>query len=408
LIDASFSPGKAAAMITGRDFVVLSDDWNGLPTSAIHLFRRLARHNRVFWFNTVGRLPRLSRADAGKVLRTIGSWVRPGPRQTATTVDDHAGVHVVTPVMVPWFKLLVRRFNRASLLGKYRTLCRRHDIADPIVVTTFPHAVDFMKAVPGATRVYYCVDDFLDYPGVNHADWAKMEAELLGCIDGLVVTSRHLAGKRTIDCPLLHLPHGVEYEHFQQAAPAPVPALETLPRPVVGFFGLIGAWVDQALIANLSELFPNVSFVLLGRSEVSLQRLTGRPNVHSLGYVPYAQLPRYARCFDVGLIPFVLNRLTRAINPLKLMEYFALGLPVLSTRLPELETIEGPMRLAVIPDEFCGGLREVLAMRGERTAQDARAVARRNTWDQRVEQLSEFLAALRPRCRAEPGYQEVA
>src|SRR5215831_7174842 len=99
-------------MISGRDLVVLSDDFHGLPTSAIHLFRLLARQNRVFWFNTVGRLPRPSRADLGKVLRTMRGWLggkAPGPAATP-------GVAVVSPVMVPWFKSPGRRFNRASFL----------------------------------------------------------------------------------------------------------------------------------------------------------------------------------------------------------------------------------------------------------------------------------------------------
>jgi glycosyltransferase involved in cell wall biosynthesis len=297
--------------------------------------------------------------------------------------------------MVPWFKPLVRRFNRFSLLRKYRKLCLRHEITDPILLTTFPYAVDFLKAVPDAVKVYYCVDDFLDYPGVNQRDWARMEAELLGTVDGLIVTARTLAHKRVTDCPLLHLPHGVDYEHFQVPADAaPVPALEALPRPVVGFFGLLSSWVDQEVIADLSEHVPEVSFVLLGRSEVGLERLAARPNVHCLGFVPYAELPRYARYFDVGLIPFVLNRLTRAVNPVKLMEYLALGVPVLSTRLPELETMDGPIHLAETRAEFRAGLRAALARCGPEARAEARAVARQNTWDRRAEQLSEFLEAL--------------
>jgi glycosyltransferase involved in cell wall biosynthesis len=386
-------------MITGRDFVVLSDNWHGLPTSAIHLFRRLARHNRVFWFNTIGRFPRLTQADAGKVLRTLGSWVRPRRcRRPEETAAEEAGVHVVNPVMVPWFKPFVRRFNRRSLLRKYAQLCDRHGITDPILVTTFPYAVDFLRAVPEGLKVYYCVDDFLDYPGVNHADWAVMEEELLGSVDALVVTSRDLMRKRTDSCPLLHLPHGVDFDHFHEvlARPPAVPALEALPRPIVGFFGLISEWVDLELIAYLSEQFPSASFVLLGRADVDLGPIAHRPNVHPLGFVPYAELPGHARYFDVGLIPFVLNRLTRAVNPLKLMEYFALGLPVLSTRLPELEGMEGPLRLAVTKEEFAQGLEEILERGPGFEAEEAVAAARLNTWDHRVEQLSEFLEQLEP------------
>jgi glycosyltransferase involved in cell wall biosynthesis len=386
-------------MITGRDFVVLSDDWNGLPTSAIHLFRRLAMRNRVFWFNTIGRFPRLTRGDAGKVLRTLGAWARRSGRGRAETPDTGAaGVRVVSPVMVPWFKPWVRRFNCRSLVAKYRRLCDRYEIRDPFLVTTFPHAVDFFQAVAEGTKVYYCVDNFLDYPGVNHADWAVMEGELSRTVDALVVTSRDLARKRLTDCPLLHLPHGVDFDHFVAATihPVKVLALEGLPRPIVGFFGLVGAWVDQPLIAHLSEAFPEVSFVLIGRADVDTGPLAGRRNVHRLGLVPYADLPAHARYFDVGLIPFVQNRLTRAVNPLKLMEYFALGLPVLSTRLPELERAQGPLWLAQTREEFRAGLADLLGRLATFDAEEARLAARANTWDARVEQLSAFLQELVP------------
>src|SRR5439155_2065470 len=109
-------------------------------------------------------------------------WALGRRQASANALPD--GIHLVNPIMVPWFKPLVRRFNSFSLRRRYRKLCARHAIVDPIVLTTFPYGVDFLKAVPDATRVYYCVDDFLDYPGVNHADWARMEAELLDAVDG--------------------------------------------------------------------------------------------------------------------------------------------------------------------------------------------------------------------------------
>jgi glycosyltransferase involved in cell wall biosynthesis len=381
-------------VIAGRDFIVLSDDWNGLPTSAIHLFKRLASTNRVFWFNTVGRMPRPSLADARKVISTLGGWAvkRIQPR-TKIAAGTPQNLHVASPMMLPWFKPAIRRFNQASMFRKYERLRAEHGIVDPIVITTFPYNVDFLKRVPGGLKLYYCVDDFLDYPGVNHADWAVMEADLVRSVDGIVVTSRDLERKRTQNCPLLHLPHGTDFEHFHDAVvrSEPEPRMESIKHPIVGFFGLISEWVDRELISRLSEAFPDSSFVLLGRAEAQLGRLATQPNVHNLGWVPYAELPRYARYFDVGLIPFVLNQLTRAVNPLKLMEYFALGLPVLATRLPELESIPGPLHLAETVDEFQAGLAVILAGDPKSMAEAAICVARENTWEARVEQLSEFI-----------------
>jgi glycosyltransferase involved in cell wall biosynthesis len=388
-------------MISGRDFVVFSDNWDGpghgLPTSAIHLFRRLAARNRVFWFNTLSRLPRPNQGDVSKVAQALGSWVK-GRRTRPAPADVTVGVHVGSPLMVPWFKPVVRRFNGAAMRRTYDRLRQSHGIDNPVVVTTAPYGADHVAAVDGGTKVYYCVDEFLDYPGVNHRDMAAMESDLLGAIDALVVTSRDLERKRRGDCPMLRLPHGVDFDHFHGAVVRAErePRMEGFRRPIVGFFGVISEWVDQGVIARLSEQFRDASFVILGRADVDLRPLAGRPNVHYLGPVPYRELPRYARYFDVGLIPFVLNDLTRAVFPLKLFEYFALGLPVLATRLPDLEAVEGPIRLALSDDEFQKGLAELLGHNPELTAEAAFAAARANTWDSRVEQLSRFLEGLTP------------
>ena len=382
-------------MIADRDFVVISDDWNGLPTSAIHLFRMLARRNRVFWFNAIGRLPRPTWTDAGKVLGTLGNWLA-SSRQADPSTPQTGGVRVVSPLMIPWFKRPIRRFNLGCFLRKYRTLASEHNVAHPIVVTTFSIAADFLAAIPDALKIYYCVDDFLDYPGVNRADWARMESDLLSSVDGLVVTCRTLARKRANNCPLLHLPHGVDFEHFHSAVGSgePQPRMESMAHPIVGFFGLLGEWVDLEIISRLSRSFPDCSFVLLGRAEIDLRPLHSLPNVHYLGWVPYQDLPRYACYFDVGLIPFVLNNLTRAVNPLKLMEYFALGLPVLATRLPELEDLSDALRLAVHPEEFCSALSEILHTGPEAFREEAIACARANTWDARAEEFSHFVESI--------------
>ena len=82
---------------------------------------------------------------------------------------------------------------------------------------------------------------------------------------GKTVTSRHLARKRVNGCPLLHLPHGVDVDHFAGSAERDkvVPALEHLPRPIVGFFGLLGPWFDRELLIHLSEVFSAGQFLFM-------------------------------------------------------------------------------------------------------------------------------------------------
>ena len=385
-------------MIQQADFVVLSDDWYGLPTSAMHLFRHIAREHRVFWFNMINRMPRLAWKDAQKAGRVVRNWARHTTRAGERSNGESAALenlHVSTPFMVPCFNTPIRRLNRRTLLGHYRRLARRYQIQDPVVVTVFPSGVDFVQAVGAKAKVYYCFDDFLEYPGLNPRHWRRMEEDLLHVVDAIVTTSKGLEEKNTTSRPSLYLPHGVDFEHFSRnpAELSPQPQMEAIRRPIVGFFGLISTWVDLDLVVRMSKAFPDVSFVLIGKADVSVDQLRDCPNVHRFDAVPYAQLPEYARYFDIGLIPFRINKLTVAVNPLKLMEYFALGLPVLSTRLPEVEALDGPAWLASTADEFCDSLRLLLPTCAAHKSA-ARDVARRSSWEQRAGDLCKFLETL--------------
>jgi glycosyltransferase involved in cell wall biosynthesis len=387
-------------MISGRDFIVIADEWDGHPTCTSHLFRQISRHARVFWLTTVNRMPCVNWGDAQKTIQTLAGWGmrRFNARATGGKPGSSAidGPHVVAPIMVPWFKPWGRRFNCRSLLRAYHRIASEYNIVDPIIVTMFPSAVDFMKAVNCPLKVYYCVDEWLELPGIHRRDWELMENELLDHADALIVTSRDLERKGRSCCPIMYLPHGVDIEHFSRDAinAHAIPRLSQLRRPIVGFFGVIGEWVDLDLVATMARTNPEVSFVLIGKSIVSMGLVAKCSNVHYLGAVPYAELPSYGRHFDVGLIPFTVNRLTKAVNPLKLMEYYALGLPVLATRLPELEIAPGPAELASNAQEFCDKLGAILSHEGDHYRPHALEVARRNTWQERAEQFSAFVESL--------------
>src|SRR5262249_57257775 len=97
--------------------------------------------------------------------------------------------------------------------------------------------------------------------------------------------------------------------------------------------------------------------VLLGSSAPDMSPREGARNVHSLGRKPYADLPRYAKAFDVALMPFEVNELTLASNPLKVREYLAAGLPVVSTAIPEVERLG----LCRVGSDADGVVREIAA-----------------------------------------------
>jgi len=382
-----------------HDTIFFSDDRSSIPTSTMHIADQIAAGtiagaNRVFWVNIYTRLPKLSEfKKAFRILTQRGTQPAVNQQDTGSTIISS------TPIQIPWFGIPARKFNGYFASRLFQKLVKQYDIHHPILVTNFPCAVDAFHSIrqfaPHVPQIYYCVDDYTEYPGLHSQHWKTMEQELFSIVDGAAFTSRDLMQnkQRRKTLPSLYLPHGVDYAHFacENAERVPIAALEKIKKPIVGFFGTMDTWVDISAIAYLAKRFPQCSFVVIGRSVVPPTVLAGLENVHSLGQIPYSELPQYARYFDVGLIPFVMNDLTKAVNPLKLMEYYAIGIPVISTRLPDIVDVPGPLYFADTHEEYGNHLDTILRSDLSELRRQAQEVARQNSWLARAESFIQFV-----------------
>jgi glycosyltransferase involved in cell wall biosynthesis len=157
--------------------------------------------------------------------------------------------------------------------------------------------------------------------------------------------------------------------------------------PVIGFFGLLSDWVDVDYIAAVAKARPNWTIELLGRVDTDIRALDGLANVQFKSAVPFSELPAAARGFDVGLIPFRINALTRAVNPLKLLEYFAMGLPVVSTNLPEVARFQPAALIAETPEHAVSTIESILSSESDEKREARMRIARANSWERRAEDL---------------------
>jgi glycosyltransferase involved in cell wall biosynthesis len=147
------------------------------------------------------------------------------------------------------------------------------------------------------------------------------------------------------------------------------------------------------MLEECARRMPDTAFVIVGPAMQSAPAWTGRPNVRLLGPRPYEQIPTYMRHADVGIIPFKPGLLVHAVNPLKLYEYMAAGLPVVATEWEELKQMNSPALLATDADGFCRQLQAAFAMKN-----DARWLryATANSWEHRFAQV---MAAVEPLLR---------
>jgi glycosyltransferase involved in cell wall biosynthesis len=191
-----------------------------------------------------------------------------------------------------------------------------------------------------------------------------MDADLLRAADQVFVASpRLLESKRLLNRSAVHAPHGVDVDLFSTAADASMPVAEGakhLSHPVIGFYGLIEAWIDLDLIAYLASRRPQWTFVMIGRLAVDPGPLRGMPNVLFPGPQPYESLPRWAAAFDVAIIPYRLTRQVINSNPLKLREYLATGKPVVAVSAPEIDQFAPYVRIANTPEQFLAHVDDAL------------------------------------------------
>lgn len=186
---------------------------------------------------------------------------------------------------------------------------------------------------------------------------ARLEREVAGRVDLVAYTALHLReyveslGPRDV----LHLPNGVNLDHFANGDRTPSPEFAALRRPIAIYVGAMDEWFDFNLVQAAAERLPEVSFVLIGPDRLARQRLRPLRNLHLLGRRPYANLPAYLHHADVGLIPFDIvghEHLVRSVHPLKLYEYLACGLPVVATEWEELRALHSPAVLSATREGF--------------------------------------------------------
>lgn len=189
--------------------------------------------------------------------------------------------------------------------------------------------------------------------------------------------------ERETDRPLILLGNGVESAHFE--TPRALPAeLASLPRPLIGYVGLLSHFLDFSLLETLRRNRRGGTLVLIGpgspATDAAVAELAAREGVAVLGSRPYAELPGYMQALDVGVIPFRADDpFVQGINPNKVYQYLAAGVPVITTPVLDLAPRSPELQFAASESEWTNALGAALAAGPDREAR--RAIARGHDWD---------------------------
>lgn len=257
----------------------------------------------------------------------------------------------------------------------------------------------FVDLVPAAAVVYDVMDEFSGFKGAA-ADLPEREAALLARADVVFAGGRSIHEyKRQLRPEAMLFPSGVDAAHFAQALDgrtSVAPELAGLPRPVLGYYGVIDERIDLPLLARLAAAEPAWTIAMVGPvRKIDEDDLPCASNIHYFGQQSYERLPAFLKGFDVCLMPFAGNAATRRISPTKALEYMAAHKPVVSSPVPDV--VANWSEIVWIADSaagFAGAVREILtepfAHKAERARREREVIAR-NGWDGIAAQMQQYV-----------------
>lgn len=285
-----------------------------------------------------------------------------------------------------------------TLIESISRLPFHFDNGAPLIITSFPlwaGVAHELRRQWGSRLVYDCHDLMAGFGNISQ-DLLEAESGLIDSADLVIFSAQALLdhcvpSHKGIRERSLVLRNAVSVSDFAAGEP---PVNHSKDAPTIGYIGSLSTWFDVEYIRFAASARPNWNFVLVGRIEnPRIESLRSLPNVRLVGEVRYGDLARHFKTFDVGIIPFVRNALTLSTNPIKLYEYFAFGLPVVSATLPEVERYCELVYLADDPQAFVRQVEAALAEQDPALALRRRAIASEESWRIRCLELERRLDA---------------
>lgn len=392
--------------------------WDGIPGTDRPLAMELTRYAHVLWVD-----PPVSAVTPARLRGEVSGGLL--PRLT----DISADITRLTPVALPFLSRPVVRTTTAPLLRAQVSWALRRLGVQPFAVIA-GYLEDVLGRWDGAVNVLYNTDDHVagaELMGLSRARIQAQEKEAARRADVVAVVSAQLGEHwSALGVTPVLIPNGCNAAYLQGSSSRP--AVTDLPRPVIGLVGQLTERIDLGVLTAVAD--AGYSLLLVGPYDPGWERdgfaaLIGRPNVRYVGRVPAEEVPSYLAGIDVGLTPYADSPFNRASFPMKTLEYFSAGLPVVSTDLPgsrwlwddladrQPRSADQLMMLTSDPAEFVTGVRRLAGEPGSgHPHQDAatvaglaRAFAAEHTWARRADELA---TAIGLRAARQPDAAEIS
>ena len=184
------------------------------------------------------------------------------------------------------------------------------------------------------------------------------EIKIANSVDMVAYTAKNLKEKYTEikdKTKMYYMPNGIDLDFFETADRSLPQEFQYISEPRVIYVGATHDWFDVDLVYYCAKNLPNYSFIIIGPEQKDLSLLKELKNVYILGPIPYTRIPAFLYNSQVGIIPFSVKDypdLVNSINPLKMYEYLACGLKVVSVEWEQIKDMAEYVHFANNKDEF--------------------------------------------------------
>jgi len=384
------------------DYIIISDvDWTTHGQIHQQLATSLAEHGHraLFVENIEMRFSRF------KDIWRIVDRVRNGFSSVFGFREIRPNLCLYSPVVLPFsYSLLALKINSFLIYSPLKRWLSAVRYARPIIISFLPTPLiqRIVERIEPELTVYYCVDDMVQAKG-SVERFMSWDNAFFSQADIVLASSEAIADRaRKHSSHVYVFPEGVGIHKFNPDSELSRQFPEgvvSLPRPIIGYIGDISTVLDKELIVSLAKAFPDATVLLVGPKNTDMSFIAGAANIVWLDRRSHEMMPAYISCFDVALIPYVVNDYADSVYSCKLNEYLAMGVTVVSTNLREVQAFgeANPDAFFVGKDnaDFIAYVRQVLSgpyARSRNASERRTAIAREDTWEQRFAGIMGLIA----------------
>lgn len=387
-------------MLTNENIIVFSSvDWGHVPTSKKFISSILAKNNNVLYVETLGsRSPGLKVIHFRRIIKRLFNWLGGVKR---VSLNEGGIISVYSPVALPGWVPFAGLINFWLIRRKLKKLAGQLGLSDPILWFYLPLALNLFDYLNPKLIIYHCVDEWSTYPGGTNPAFLKAEENLLKKADIVFAASKPLLEKKKkLNPNTYYLPHGSDFEHFNNLSSSNTQNLpdefKEIKHPIIGIVGHVAIWIAWDLVKYIAKIHPDYSIIFLGEISynIDISPMKKIKNVYFFGRKNRAILPSFYEGIDVCIIPFCLTEHTKYCQPTRLYEHLAAGKPIVATDFPAAREIEqGFVKIGKNKEEFVRLIEESFVENNPDLTAKRKKIARANTWEHRVERISELITA---------------